>query len=470
MAAAGGRPAVRTGEPGGAPEAAPAPLLAWLRAQGLPVGRGGAELRKFGFGQSNPTFLLQAAPGGGRRPPVRMVLRRKPYGALLPSAHAVEREYAVQKALAGKGVPVAKMIALCEDPAVFGAPFYVMDHVEGVVHSDPSMPHVPAPERRAKYLAATAALAALHALDAGALGLGDFGRKGNYCGRTLRRWGKQYRASCASVGEAPLEAMLRVEGWLGDHVPDEPRTSIVHGDFRIDNIVFDGSRALAVLDWELSTIGNPWSDLAYFCMWFHLPPAIGGPRGPAAGIPSEAEIVRAYCAAAGVPRPSPRDWAFYLALSLFRAAAILGGVGARARLGNASAADAQERGSERVLVAMCRRALALIAPLEPPRAVAAFPVSAKVRELYPALVSFMEAEVYTVEEAYHRHAESDAKWTPFAPMEALKARARAQGLWNLWLPKDTADILRSKLGPDLDQQGLLGPGLTNVEVRRRRRR
>ena len=295
------------------------------------------SVMQFQGGQSNPTYQVTA----GER---KLVLRRKPPGTLLPSAHAVDREYRVMKALAATDVPVAKMIALCEDSHVIGTPFYVMEHVEGRVLWDPALPGMTPAARAAHYDELNRVIAALHGVDYGAVGLGDFGRVGGYVPRQIARWSKQYEAGSA----ARIPSMDRLIEWLPRHLPAGDETAIVHGDFRIDNVIFDPTepRVLAVLDWELSTLGHPLSDFAYQVMAWRL--KAGEFRGladcdfAALGIPTEAEYVAAYCRRTGRDRIA--DWDFYLIFNMFRITAILHGVLSRALQGNAASGNAMETG------------------------------------------------------------------------------------------------------------------------------
>ena len=301
--------------------------------------RGPIEVRQFAGGQSNPTFLVQSANHS-------YVLRRKPPGKLLPSAHAVDREYRVIAALADTAVPVAKAYALCEDPEVIGTPFYVMDYVEGRVFWDAALPEVAGEQRRAVYNEMTRVIAALHSVDYGAAGLGDYGKPGRYIERQVARWTLQYRASATET----IDAVERLIEWLPKHIPADEETAVVHGDFRLDNAIFHPSepRILAVLDWELSTLGHPLVDLAYLCMRYHLSAeqfrGLGGLDPAALQIPSEAECVADYCRRRGRAPVAPQDWAYYLAFNMFRLAGILQGVLARAIQGNASSATALEAG------------------------------------------------------------------------------------------------------------------------------
>jgi len=313
-------------------------LAAWMRAN-IEGFSGPLELRQFAGGQSNPTFLVQSADH-------RYVLRRKPPGKLLPSAHAVDREYRVIMALANTDVPVAKAYALCEDPAVIGTAFYVMDYVEGRLFWDAALPEVAPHERRAIYEEMTRVIAALHSVDYTAVGLGDYGKPGRYIERQVARWTQQYRASQTET----IDAVERLIEWLPKHIPADEETGIVHGDFRLDNAIFHPRepRILAVLDWELSTLGHPLVDLAYLCMRYHLSAeqfrGLAGLDWAALQIPSEAESVADYCRRRGRAPVAPRDWTYYLVFNMFRLTGILQGVLARAIQGNASSATALEAG------------------------------------------------------------------------------------------------------------------------------
>jgi aminoglycoside phosphotransferase (APT) family kinase protein len=299
---------------------------------------GELSVEQFKGGQSNPTFLLTS---GGHR----YVMRRKPPGELLPSAHAVEREFRVIEALAATEVPVARAHALCEDPSVIGTPFYVMDCVDGRILWDPTLPGMSAPERAAHYDDMNRVIAALHRVDPTAIGLADYGKPGHYIERQVARWTRQYRASETERIEA-ADALI---DWLPRHVPPAGEARIVHGDYRLDNVIFHPSqpRILAVLDWELSTLGDPLADFAYHCMRWHLPPPAGlaGADLAALGIPSEGEYRRRYLDRCGRTRePNTDEWTYYIVFNMFRLVGILQGVAARALQGNASSAQAIETG------------------------------------------------------------------------------------------------------------------------------
>jgi aminoglycoside phosphotransferase (APT) family kinase protein len=313
-------------------------LAAWMQAH-IAGFLGPIDVQQFAGGQSNPTFLVKSANH-------RYVLRRKPPGKLLPSAHAVDREYRVITALANTPVPVAKAFALCEDAAVIGTAFYVMDYVEGRLFWDAALPEVAASERRAIYEEMTRVLAALHGVDYDAVGLGDYGKPGHYIERQVARWTQQYRASETES----IDAVERLIEWLPKHIPGDEQTSIVHGDFRLDNAIFHPHepKILAVLDWELSTLGHPLVDLAYLCMRYHLSAeqfrGLGGVDPAALQIPGEAECVADYCRRRGRAPVAPQDWTYYLAFNMFRLTGILQGVLARAIQGNASSVTALEAG------------------------------------------------------------------------------------------------------------------------------
>jgi len=300
--------------------------------------QGPLSARQFGIGQSNPTYLLEA---GGRR----YVLRRKPPGVLLPSAHAVDREYRIIRALAGSGVPVPRAYALCSDDSVIGTMFFVMEYVEGRQWADTKMPGSNAAERAAVYDAINEAAARLHQVDYAALGLAGYGKPGNFFARQIDRFTRQYRAAEMEK----IEAMDRLIEALPHCIPSTEETSIFHGDFKMDNMIFHPTqpRVMAVLDWELSTLGDPRADFAYTMMIWRLAPeeyrlGIGGLYRKGIGIPSEAEYLEAYCRRTG--RSGIDNWDFFIVFNLFRLASILQGIMVRAIKGNASNALAGEYG------------------------------------------------------------------------------------------------------------------------------
>ena len=299
---------------------------------------GPLSVEQFKGGQSNPTYKLIT--------PDHYVLRRKPPGKLLKSAHAVDREYRVITALAETDVPVPRTYCLCEDDEVIGTAFYVMDCVEGRVLWDPTLPGLDHAQRAAIYDEMNRVVAALHQVDFAGQGLADYGKPGNYFERQISRWTKQYQASETET----IEAMNQLIDWLPRNIPAGDDTAIVHGDYRLDNLMFHPSepRIVAVLDWELSTLGHPLADFSYHCMSWHMPKAIRGLAGvPLAelGIPGEDEYMRRYCERTGRDPISPDDWDFYMAYNLFRMAGILQGIMGRVVDGTAASPQAKTMGA-----------------------------------------------------------------------------------------------------------------------------
>lgn len=312
-------------------------------AQHLPGFEGPLQAKKFQVGQSNPTFLLST-------PAREYVLRRKPPGQLLKSAHAVDREFRVQKALAGTDVPVAPVHLLCQDTSVIGSDFYIMDVVDGRNFNEPTLDGLTTHERVALMNDWNRVLAALHNVDIDAIGLGDFGPQGNYFARQIGRWGKQYEAAKTDA----LPAMDKLIAAMDAHFPDDDgQRTLVHGDFRIDNMMFEneGTKCLAVLDWELSTTGHPYADLASVIMQWQMPPGpitrgLDGVERAALGLPTDAEFVAQYCERRGVGHID--DFGFYVGFCFFRMTAILQGVYRRALDGNASDPEGGKRAGEMV--------------------------------------------------------------------------------------------------------------------------
>jgi len=299
------------------------------------------SVEQFRGGQSNPTFLLTAADGA------RYVLRRKPAGALLPSAHALDREFRVLCALHGGAVPVPRPLCLCTDETVIGTMFYLMSHVAGRNFWDPTLPGASVVDRAATYGEMLRVMVALHTLDYAAVGLADFGRPGNYFARQIARWSKQYRASQTER----IEAMEKLLGWLPANIPPGEETALVHGDYRLDNMIFDAHepRMLAVVDWELATLGHPLADFSYHVMLWRV--GEGEIRGlqqvdlVALGIPAEAEYVAAYCRSTGRSGIEPQVWEFCMAYNLFRIACIRQGIMRRVLAGTAASRHAREAGA-----------------------------------------------------------------------------------------------------------------------------
>ncbi|WP_211907346.1 phosphotransferase family protein [Pikeienuella piscinae] len=320
-------------------------LVAYLRSR-LPGDWNALRIERFSGGQSNPTFRLEAGQE-------TYVLRKRPEGPLLPSAHAIDREYRVMGALRASAVPVPAMKLFCADETVIGASFFVMEHVAGRVVKEPALPDVAPADRAATYDAMNAALAAVHNVDLEAAGLADYGRPAGFYSRQIKRWSQQYRASETET----IPAMDALIAWLPERLPATERAALVHGDFRLENLILHPERpeVSAVLDWELSTLGDPLGDLAYNCLPWRLPPrAFGGlmERDLAgSGIPTEAEYVANYCRRTG--RNGIEGWNFYVAFALFRMAAILQGVLKRSLEGNAASPEAAARGA---LAGLCAEA------------------------------------------------------------------------------------------------------------------
>nr|XP_032814954.1 acyl-CoA dehydrogenase family member 10-like [Petromyzon marinus] len=475
-------------------------LAAYLRTA-LGLHTDALLVRQFQHGLSNPTYYVEC---GDRK----LVLRKKPPGKLLPLAHAVEREYRVMKALGAAGVPVPQVLSLCEDSSVLGTPFFLMDYAEGRIFKDPSLPDLSPEQRRKVYSAVTSVLSQIHRVDPSSAGLTDFGKTGRYMTRHVQKWTKQYRESETKY----LPSMELLMEWLPAHLPREEATCVVHGDFRLDNLVFDAERleVRAVLDWEMSTLGDPLSDLSHSCLLHHLPhnfPILPGLKGRdlvALGIPSDDEMMKAYCGASG--RPPVEDWNFYLAFSFFRVAAILQGVYKRALSGNACSPRAEEAGQLAELMAdvawglatregfcifkeqpkppgggaagqsgrpystSCRstavhRAQAPSCPRRFFATCAGEPAAANGRgdggrgggmpvreaELAPAARATVEAvRAFVGEHVIPAEAEL-LRWEPHPLLEQLKMEARGAGLWNLFLAWEA------------DPNARYGAGLTNVE-------
>ncbi len=324
-----------------------AALSAWLDAN-LEGFKGPLSVELFKGGQSNPTYKLVT-------PARSYVMRAKPgpVAKLLPSAHAVEREFAVMRGLHGTDVPVPQMYCLCEDEAVIGRAFYIMEFMQGRVLWDQSLPGMSNAERGAIYNEMNRVISALHSVKFADRGLSSYGKPGNYFERQIGRWSKQYVASITQ----PIAEMDELMAWLPAHIPadarDESRVSIVHGDYRLDNLMFHATepRVIAVLDWELSTLGHPLADFSYHCMAWHIPPGsfrgIGGLDVASLGIPTEDDYIRLYCERTGLTTPAAlkADWNFYMAYNLFRLAAILQGIAKRVEAGTASSAQAASSGA-----------------------------------------------------------------------------------------------------------------------------
>ncbi|XP_053446218.1 acyl-CoA dehydrogenase family member 10 isoform X2 [Nycticebus coucang] len=447
---------------------------------------------QFDHGQSNPTYYLRLANH-------QLVLRKKPPGTLLPSAHAVEREFRIMKALANADVPVPNVLDLCEDSSVIGTPFYLMEYCPGLIYKDPSLPGMEPSQRRAIYTAMNRVLCKIHSVDLQAAGLEDYGKHGDYILRQVQTWIKQYRASETST----IPAMEKLIEWLPLHLPSQQRTTVVHGDFRLDNLLFHPEKpeVLGVLDWELSTLGDPLADVAYSCMAHYLPSSCSLLRGlndcdlTQLGIPTAEEYFRMYCLHMGIPLIE--NWNFYMAFSFFRVGAILQGVYKRSLTGQASSATAEQSGkltefmsnlawdfavkegfrvfkempvtkpfmrsyhtwiaAQSLLTPMGTRSYCSIPETSQAHvskgALVISPegLSPPVRELYHQLKCFMKQCVYPAEPELQSYQTSVDRWRPCPLMEDLKEKAKAEGLWNLFLPLET------------DPEKKYGAGLTNME-------
>ncbi len=323
-------------------------LTSWLAVH-LPGFEGPLSIESFKGGQSNPTYKLIS-------PTEAYVMRAKPgpVAKLLPSAHAIEREFAVMRGLYGSKVPVPRMLCLCEDESVIGRAFYIMEFMEGRIFWDQTLPGMSNNERGAIYKEMNRVISALHSVDYAACGLDTYGKAGNYFERQIARWSKQYLASADGAGpmSQPIEEMAKLIQWLPENIPVMARAeqiiSIVHGDYRLDNLMFHPTepRIIAVLDWELSTLGHPFADFSYHCMAWHIPPGafrgIGGLDVRSMGIPTEDDYIQHYCQRTGLAKPEQlkADWNFYMAYNLFRIAAILQGIAKRVEAGTAASAQA----------------------------------------------------------------------------------------------------------------------------------
>ncbi|XP_067862100.1 acyl-CoA dehydrogenase family member 10-like isoform X2 [Heptranchias perlo] len=452
-------------------------------------------LRQFSHGQSYPTYHVRSGDQ-------QLVLRKKPPGKQLQSAHAVEREYRVIKALGATGVPVPRTLAMCEDPSVLGTSFYLMEYCPGRIFKDPTLPGLTASQRRDIYTALNRVLCQIHQVDIRAAGLEDYGKYGNYIERQVRTWTKQYRASETQI----IPTMEQLIKWLPQRLPTHEKTTLVHGDFRLDNLVFhpDKPEVLAVLDWELSTLGDPISDVANSCLAHHLSPDFPLLKGMSKcdlmelGILSDLEYLALYCDNMGMN--VVENWNFYMAFSFFRLAAILQGVYKRSCQGQASSAKAETVGKLAEKMAdlawvfavregfrifksiptgnpgrplrkysTCNRERssasgilsASLLDTNHSRHLVSIPkghliispegLPAQVQELYHKLTVFMDKHVYPLEKELMDHQRAENRWIPNLRIEELKNEAKAEGLWNLFLPLET------------DPEIKYGAGLTHLE-------
>lgn len=415
-------------------------------------------LRKFKHGQSNPTYYLRF---GGEE----LVLRKKPPGKLLPSAHAVEREYRVMKALSDYDVPVPPLLGLCEDSSVVGAPFYIMRYVRGHVFEEVQVSNKSLSERQKIYSSMNKVLQKIHSVDVDKAGLSDYGKKGNYVLRTTKTWTKQYLAT-KTVEQPDMNKLIE---WLPENAPDFDKTTVVHGDFRLDNLIFNANlEVIAVLDWELSTIGDPLSDLSYNCLPYHLPtnfPMFRGLRGldlENIGIPTEARYIEEYAQDMNITNMP--DMNAYMACTFFRIAAICQGVYKRSLQGQASSTKANQLGE--VVNIFAKIGCKFIDLAEERKKVEdddftqndqshfVFSVDGlppKVQTLYRDLTEFMINKVYPVEKEVMNEHVGAANWSVNPIIEKLKEKAKEAGLWNLFISLD------------VDNEGNLGVGLTNLQ-------
>ncbi|XP_041477031.1 acyl-CoA dehydrogenase family member 11-like isoform X2 [Lytechinus variegatus] len=459
----------------------------------FPQGSSKIEVLQYRSGQSNPTFYLKK---DGRE----LVMRKKPPGQLLRGAHQVGREFRIQKALFSAGFPVPKPIAHCEDVSVIGTEFYIMEHVRGRIFRDIALPELSPGERKDIYFAMINTLAHLHSLDFKKLGVQGFGKEGGFCRRQINTWTKQFQGAMkiASLPEVPSATELFQ--WLPNNIPrNTERTTIVHGDYRLENMIFHPTKpvVIAVLDWELSTLGDPLTDLAYNCAAYYWPenmdnamgnPLAGGSNAPVSsvpGIPSKEDYMKVYCTRLGVPYPI-QDWQFYLALAYFRAASICEGVYARSKLGNASSETAETRGAAAKLLSDASLHIAkgstsnakrpltssLIEDISP--ALAMQPLSDRGRDLLQKVTDFVKKEIIPAEPIFEHHIKTAKDpWTIPPIMEELKAKAKSAGLWNLFLPSESGltqleyaymaeQMGRSPIGPE--PFNCAAPDTGNMEV------
>ncbi|WOL11810.1 hypothetical protein Cni_G20574 [Canna indica] len=473
---------------------------------GFPEAPSRFTISQFGHGQSNPTFCLEVASPGSAGDVKRYVLRKKPPGVLLQSAHAVEREFQVLKALgAHTDVPVPKVFCLCTDTSIIGTPFYIMEYLEGRIFLDIKLPGLSPERRKLIYQETAKTLASVHKADVDSIGLQKFGRRDNYCKRQVERWAKQYLSSTGPGKPDRYPKMLDLAVWLRENIPAEDTlgasgTGIVHGDYRIDNLVFHPvkDQVIGVLDWELSTLGNQMCDVAYSCMAYLVDSSLGEQEsygglefsGIPEGIPSMAEYLALYCSAAGRPWPV-REWKFYVAFSFFRGASIYAGVYHRWTLGNASGGErARHAGKLANVLIDCAWAFIVresVLPNQPPVEIFSpgvagkseevyahskqgiFVPSKKVLELRKKLLKFMEDHIYPMENEFYRLAQSSSRWTIHPEEEKLKELAKQEGLWNLWIPFDSAARAKmllegeSHVSPRVWNNNFLGAGLSNLE-------
>ncbi|XP_071093872.1 acyl-CoA dehydrogenase family member 10-like [Haliotis cracherodii] len=442
-------------------------------------------IKNFEHGQSNPTYLVQY---GGKK----LVLRKKPPGSLLPSAHAVDREYRVMKAVGENGVPVPQMLNYCDNESIVGTPFYLMEYLQGRVFKMPCQMGVSPDEVRALYFSMVDVLCKLHSVDISKSGLDTFGRKGNFIKRNFQRWSKQYEAS--KTREIP--SLKNLMNWIPQHYPQQERVTVVHGDFRLDNLMFamTSTDVLGVLDWELSTLGDPVTDLSTCCLAHYLPQSgtimsgLAGADLKSLGIPTVQELIGRYCYQMKIP--PIENWDFYMAFTFFKMAAVLQGVYKRGISGQGSSSRAKFAGAAAEMYADIGWKIASGSNLQPtlravnseaaerrnllktqtimsymsrPMAVdrtqetvGQMPVSVdalspRVQDLYNRMKQFLANHVIPVEKEVFEHLHGPNRWTVHPQLAQLTQKARAEGLWNMFLPLES------------DPERKYGAGLTNLE-------
>ena len=438
------------------------------------------ECLKFSHGQSNPTYLVTV---NGHE---RMVLRKKPPPPILPSAHAIEREYRVLSALHRAEYPVPKPLHFCSDTNIWGTPFYLMSFVQGRVFQSCDLPDVSVHTRKMVYTQMVQTLARLHSIDPVKVGLGNYGRAPGYLSRQVELWNIQFsksridRTSSLDAKMQQLYGMLKQYAAKVEQKDGQQTGCIVHGDYRLDNLVFDGQsfRLLGVLDWELSTLGDPMADVAYNCLPYYIPrraiPQMSLSQPLPAGIPGMEEYLKLYCTERKIDVPSEQDWNFYVSLSLFRLSSILAGVHARARQGNASSGDAAQLATINNVLALVDTALSLMSVIERCKVPLKFPdlflggeISGDAKLILHKLKAFMRTRVLPSEGILNTHASSKDRWTIHPLQESLKAEAQSNGLWNLWISPDLSKhigrVVQLCARSDAEQRLLVGPGLSNVE-------
>lgn len=417
-----------------------------------------------------------------------MVLRKKPPPPILPSAHAIDREFRILSGLYQVGFPVPRPIDFCNDVSILGTPFYMMEFVEGDIFESCDLSTIHQPGiRRHVYFQMAKTLAKLHSINPLSIGLKNFGKAEGYIFRQIEIWYKQFVRAQGSQTGILWDSMNSLYSTLkeyGRYLPSahgDTLGCIAHGDFRLDNLIYDrqSHAILGVLDWELSTLGDPLADLAYSCMPYYIPrhviPQMALPKDPLPpGIPTMDEYIQVYCEERNIDRPGEQEWNFYVSLALFRLASILAGVRTRAQHGNASSQHAAELSSEGHVLALVETASKLLAvhdaiPSQPHDGHIFIGHSgSRISNILTKLIFFMRTRVMSAEHVLTKHAQSQDRWTIHPLQEELKGVARDQGLWNLWISKDLANIMGAVIEPcqGWSKEHLIGPGLSNVEYAR----